>query len=60
MLEAKAAKILQREYGPGGSAANCSVVAEIEPGTVLRDAVLSGLGVTVLPLTATRAHFRPR
>ncbi|NEW69082.1 LysR substrate-binding domain-containing protein [Streptomyces rhizosphaericus] len=38
---------------------HCSVVAEIEPGMVLRDAVVSGLGVTVLPLTATRAHFAP-
>ncbi|WP_413106131.1 LysR substrate-binding domain-containing protein [Streptomyces sp. Inha503] len=38
---------------------HCSVVAEIEPGMVLRDAGVSGLGVTVLPLTASRAHFAP-
>lgn len=37
----------------------CSVVAEIEPVMVLREAVVSGLGVTVLPLSAARAYFRP-
>ncbi|MFJ2607926.1 LysR substrate-binding domain-containing protein [Streptomyces sp. NPDC091279] len=38
---------------------HCSVVAEVEPDTVLRDAVVNGLGVTVLPLTAARANFAP-
>ncbi|MBU6534703.1 LysR substrate-binding domain-containing protein [Streptomyces sp. NPDC057245] len=36
---------------------HCSVVAEVEPDTVLREAVVSGLGATVLPLAAVRAHF---
>jgi LysR family nitrogen assimilation transcriptional regulator len=38
---------------------HCSVVAEVETGMVLRDAVVSGLGATVLPLTAARTHFAP-
>ncbi|MGW4728302.1 LysR substrate-binding domain-containing protein [Streptomyces shenzhenensis] len=38
---------------------HCSVVAEVEPDTVLRDAVVNGLGATVLPLTAAREHFTP-
>ncbi|MFI6279937.1 LysR substrate-binding domain-containing protein [Streptomyces sp. NPDC050988] len=38
---------------------HCSVVAEIEPDKVLRDAVVNGLGATVLPLTAVRANFGP-
>ncbi|MEV2213895.1 LysR substrate-binding domain-containing protein [Streptomyces sp. NPDC050997] len=38
---------------------HCSVVAEVEPNTVLRDAVVNGLGVTVLPLTAAKANFAP-
>jgi len=38
---------------------HCSVVAEIEPSTVLRDAVVSGLGATILPLSAARTYFAP-
>ncbi|AUA08676.1 LysR family transcriptional regulator [Streptomyces samsunensis] len=38
---------------------HCSVVAEVEPDSVLRDAVVNGLGATVLPLSAARAHFAP-
>ncbi|MBB5159127.1 LysR substrate-binding domain-containing protein [Saccharopolyspora phatthalungensis] len=36
-----------------------SVVAEIEPSMVLRDAVVGGLGATVLPLSAARTYFAP-
>ncbi|WP_039939689.1 LysR substrate-binding domain-containing protein [Streptomyces himastatinicus] len=38
---------------------HCSVVAEVETGMVLRDAVVSGLGATVLPLSAAKTHFAP-
>ncbi|KAA9156001.1 LysR family transcriptional regulator [Amycolatopsis acidicola] len=38
---------------------HCRVVAEIEPSTVLRDAVVSGLGATILPLSAARTYFAP-
>ncbi|GAA3707842.1 LysR substrate-binding domain-containing protein [Streptomyces tremellae] len=38
---------------------HCSVVAEVETDSVLRDTVVHGLGATVLPLSAVRAHFAP-
>jgi len=38
---------------------HCNVVAEIEPSMVLRDAVVAGLGVTVLPQSAARTYFAP-
>ncbi|MCA1187341.1 MULTISPECIES: LysR substrate-binding domain-containing protein [unclassified Saccharopolyspora] len=38
---------------------HCHVVSEIEHSTVLRDAVVGGLGATILPLSAARACFSP-
>ncbi|GAA3569185.1 LysR substrate-binding domain-containing protein [Amycolatopsis ultiminotia] len=38
---------------------HCSIAAEIEPSMVLRDAVVNGLGATILPLSAARTYFAP-
>jgi LysR family transcriptional regulator, nitrogen assimilation regulatory protein len=38
---------------------HCSIAAEIEPSMVLREAVVGGLGATILPLSAVRAYFAP-
>lgn len=38
---------------------HCSIAAEIEPSMVLREAVVAGLGATILPLSAVRAYFAP-
>jgi LysR family nitrogen assimilation transcriptional regulator len=36
-----------------------SVAAEIEPSMVLREAVVAGLGATILPMSAARTYFAP-